>query len=400
MQNKFRQDDSVIYLYYLGKFLFGLRFFVPIWMLFGLKFIDLGGLALIESFTFLITVLVDIPSGALADVFGRKRIIILGLIISGLAHVFFGFSLTIWDYVLWSIITNIGQSFVAGSDVALLYDHMKERGESDKFIRTQSFATVAFRSGLIVASFLGGWLYNFFPALPFLLMGLFELSSVICWLFIKEPKLDSIKFSWNGYFNKMKSGISEIAKSKYLLPLTAFYVLIGGITFSSLFFFNYSYAMQLGFDANQQSLLFGSTAIAKALIILLIGIFAVKFKRKQIFSWFGILMVITYLPAAFAPLWLAIIIISIAETLAAARQALLDKFVNDEISSLHRATSLSSINMLVNLFYLILVGLGGSLANKYGTNVLYSIFGLISLFIVIPLTIKLNSSKKLAEKQS
>lgn len=391
MLNKFSQKDGVIYLYYLARFLVGLRFFIPIWLLFGLRFFDLSGLALIESITYFVTVIVDVPSGALADIIGRKRVIIIGLAILGLGHIFLGMSGTIWDYVLWSLLTNIGASFIAGADTALLYDHLKEYGESEKFIKVQSFAISFFRLGIIIASFLGGWLYNILPALPFVIMGICELAAILCWIFIKEPKLDSEKFKWGNYIVKIRTGFTEIFKTESLRPLTAFYVLIGGITLSSVYFFSFSYAWQLGFDANAQSVLFGFSGIAKAIVAFTIGMLAVKFTRGKIFVWFAILAVLTYLPAAFAPLWLGVLIITASETLGSARMALLDKFVNDELSSQHRATALSAINMLINLFYLILVGLGGLIANKYGTSVLYSIFGIILLLVALPLAIKLNS---------
>ena len=388
------QKDSVIKLYYLSKFFTGLRFFVPIWIIFGKRFFDVSGLGMIDALTFLITVFVDIPSGALADILGRKRIIIFGIILMGLGHSFIGFSNVQWQYVIFGIISSIGASFISGADSALIYDHLKETKKEATFVKVQSFGTFTYRIGIIIAAFLGGSLYNTVPFLPFLLMGLMEFSSAVCWIFIKEPKFDATKFSLTNYIKQIKDGIKEVSHNSYLKPLVLFYTLIGGITFSCFWFFNYAYAADLGFNPNQLSLLFGTTGIAKAIAVLVIGIFYLKFNRKRVFIGFALIMVIFYIPAFFVGTAFAILIITVIESLGAMRIALLDKFINEEINSANRATTLSFVNMLINIFYVLLVGLGSIVAQQRGTNFLYTIFGVISLIIILPLAIYLSRYKR------
>lgn len=381
----FKSQDKTIWLYYLSKFFVGLRFYIPVWLIFGKLFLDLSGLGILEAITYLITIFVDIPSGALADQIGRKKVIIIGLILLGGGHVLLGFSGDLWQYALFGIISNIGASFIAGSDSALIYDHLLEKKQQDTFVKVQSYGTFAFRIGIIIATFMGGFLYGKANYLPFLLMGIFELLSIVFWVFIKEPNLDSEKFSLQKYFQQMRTGVSEVIKSKYLRPLTAYYVLIGGITYSCFFFLNYAYAAELGFGANEQSVLFGVVGIVKAFAVLMIGIMYKYFNRKRVFLGFALIMVIFFLPAAFAGVALAVVIITVIDMLGAVRIALLDKFINDEISSQNRATTLSFVNMLINAFYLLIVWLGTAFAEKAGTNVLYTVFGFISLLIILPL---------------
>ena len=381
--------DKTILLYFIGKFLIGLRFFVPIWIIFGKQFLDLSGLGLLEAITYLITIFIDTPSGALADQIGRKKVIIIGLSLLGIGHVLTGFSTEIWHYAMFGIIANIGASFVSGADSALIYDHLLEQKSQHLFVKIQSYAAFSFRIGIIIATFLGGMLYNQAVFLPFVLMGIMELLSIICWIFIKEPRIDTEKFTFKGYFQQIKTGVNQVVTSNYLISLTTYYVLIGSITFVCFYFFNYSYALDLGLGVDQQSLLFGVTGITKAIAVFLIGYFYAKFTRKRVFIGFTVAMVVFYLPAAFVGKVLAIIIITVIDTLGAIRIALLDKFINDEISAKNRATTLSFIEMLINIVYLLLVWQGTRLADTNGTNTLYTIFGIISLLIILPLAIYL-----------
>jgi MFS family permease len=386
-QNESRQ---AIYFYYFSKFLTGLRFFVPIWMIFGNRFLDISGLGALEAIAFFLAIIVDIPTGALADNWGRKKIIILGLLITAVGHILTGFSGAIWQYVLFCTISSIGSSFISGADSALIYDHLKNHGQSSMYIKVQSYANFAFRIGIIIAAFLGGTFYNISPGLPFILMGMMELVSILCWLKIPEARHSVVKFTWSGYFGKMREGVQSITNSSFLKPLAAFYTLVGGITFSFFWFFNYSYALELGFNSNQQSVLFGVTGIVKAIVILMIGVMYKKFTSKRVFLGYAIIMSIVLIPAAFSPMIIAVAIITVCEILGAARYALLDKFVNDEIESESRATTLSFVNMLINIVYLILVGFGASFAARHGTATLYSILGLVSLLIILPLAILLT----------
>jgi MFS family permease len=385
--------SKTIWLFYLSKFLVGLRFFIPIWLIFGKNFLNLPNLGLLESAGYALTILVDIPSGAVADIIGRRKVIMLSLLLLALGHIGQGLSWNIPSYIIWGLIATIAGTFMAGSDTALVYDTLKEKGRDREFIKINGKALFANRMGIVIATFLGGFLYSIHTSLPFILMGMAEFLSIFCWYFMNEPKLEHIKFSLSNYVLQMKLGILQVTKNSYVKSLSVFYVFVGGITLSSLYFFNYSYALDLGFDASQQSLLFGFTGIVKALIVLVFAKYAHKFTKIQIYLIFLLFMLLSYLPAMFVGRNLALTIITFTEMLAVARFAFLDKFINDEFESKYRATSLSFMDMLVNVVYIVIVTAGGFIANSFGTAHLYSLIGLLVLVLVAPVTYKLVTSE-------
>ncbi len=106
-------------------------------------------------------VLCDVPTGVLADRFGRKFVLILGPI--GLA---LGFGLWIpansfFVFALSQVVMGIGHAFISGAISSFLYDSLQERGEQLKFLPMESMATAFRLIGTSVAFFLGGALAKY-----------------------------------------------------------------------------------------------------------------------------------------------------------------------------------------------------------------------------------------------
>jgi MFS family permease len=76
--------------------------------------------------------LFEVPSGYVADIWGRKRAVLLGSFLNGL-----GFLSLLWadgyvDFLIYEFILGIGLSLISGADLALLYDSetaLAERGQ-------------------------------------------------------------------------------------------------------------------------------------------------------------------------------------------------------------------------------------------------------------------------------
>lgn len=380
---------KTIYLFYLSKFLVGLRFFIPIWLIFSKHFLSLPQITTLEAVSCILTILIDIPSGALADIVGRKNIIMLGWFFVAIGHINQGLTDSVFWFICWWLVSTIAASFVAGADTAFIYDALKEKDQAKNFTTINSKGLFAFRMGIVIATFMGGFMYQLHIYYPFVFMGLAELVNIVCWFFMKEPKMEKVIFSWKSYANKMKDGVSQAFLTSYTKSLLLFYVLIGGISATSLYIFNYSYAVDLGFNAIAQSYLFGFTGILKALIILVFAKYAKKLTKKQVFLAFMIFMIISYVPATFVGKRIGVIIITLTEIIAVARFAFLDPFINDEFETKHRATTLSFINMMVNIVYLTIVFVGGFIANYFNTAMLYSLMGIVIMICIVPTTFKL-----------
>ena len=116
--------------------------YMPIVVLFyesnGLKMKDIMMLQAVYS---IVIVILEIPSGYLADVWGRKRTILLGAIMGVTGFMMYGLSYGFWGFLVAEVILGIGQSCVSGADSAMLYDSLMERNKQSKYSRFEGRIT-------------------------------------------------------------------------------------------------------------------------------------------------------------------------------------------------------------------------------------------------------------------
>ena len=102
--------------------------FGPIYYLYIEKVLGgLEDLGLLIGIYWVIVGLMEIPSGFLADKFGRKRTYFVGSIISSISFLFYPFVLDFNSIILLQIIEAIGYSLQTPSFFAILAEITKER---------------------------------------------------------------------------------------------------------------------------------------------------------------------------------------------------------------------------------------------------------------------------------
>jgi MFS family permease len=101
--------------------------------------------------------ILEVPTGYICDLWGRKQSILIGSFISGVAFTYLHFAETYSQLIIYEIVQAISLCFVSGADVALLYDSISssDRTSASKSLANQQFAALV---GESVASILGGLL--------------------------------------------------------------------------------------------------------------------------------------------------------------------------------------------------------------------------------------------------
>lgn len=131
MQEQTFERNLQYYKFCAYGFLKDLRFYEPFLMLFflekGLTFFQIGGLyAAREVF---INIL-EIPSGLLADVMGRKRTMIASFLAYIVSFVVFYYAAGYWVLFAAMAFYAFGDAFRTGTHKAMIFDYLKERGWS------------------------------------------------------------------------------------------------------------------------------------------------------------------------------------------------------------------------------------------------------------------------------
>ena len=103
--------------FYLTSFFKNQTYFTPI-LIFFLKFNHLNYKEIFWVFTIasVFSLIIEIPTGIFADLYGKKKSIIISKFGIFVSYVLFGFSSTFWMFLLSQIVYELGNSFRTGTE--------------------------------------------------------------------------------------------------------------------------------------------------------------------------------------------------------------------------------------------------------------------------------------------
>jgi MFS family permease len=138
-------------------------------------------------------VVMEIPSGWMADVWGRKKTLVLGSILGSLGFLIYSFSYEFWAFVAAEIVLGIGLSFISGADSALLYDSLKADNKTDKYTREEGRITSAGNFAEAIAGVVSGLLVYFSLRTPFYFQFGVAALAIPAALTLIEPKVHAVE---------------------------------------------------------------------------------------------------------------------------------------------------------------------------------------------------------------
>ncbi len=221
-------NKNILLYYFLTIFMNG-WFILPNWVFYFAQFITIPKIGLIDGVSKLVAVFLEVPSGAVSDLLGKKRTLIFG----NLAFVICCLILINATNFTWLLIGNIimfiGFAFISGAKEAILFDSLKDIQKEDQYDevlgKVNSIATFT----TVASIFGGGLLFRFNPQFTFVAWLLFSLISIGLLAYMSEPKSDTNEASYTEYFSKLKTGVQSIFTKPvftFVLPVLFFSMLI------------------------------------------------------------------------------------------------------------------------------------------------------------------------------
>ncbi len=222
--------------FYIYKLLTNLWFLSAIWLYFYRLFITDQQVGILDGAAFAIGLIAEVPSGVLADKFGRSRLVKVGQILAGSGLLIQGFGSSFIPFFIGQSILMIGISFISGADEALFYAKFNFKENSlhwRKIItRTSQLALIS----TTLATVIGGLLYNVNPRIPWILTGLSFIASVLAIWSIKESRLPNsnkrLLYELQDNFKGIKSGFIEFFQPKLILYVPII-IIVQGLFYTS-----------------------------------------------------------------------------------------------------------------------------------------------------------------------
>jgi MFS family permease len=84
--------------------------------------LDMRDIFALQALFALVVLVMEAPSGYVADLLGRKRTLVLGAVFLAAGHTILLFAQGFWGLAVFEIALGVGVSLVSGADLALVYD--------------------------------------------------------------------------------------------------------------------------------------------------------------------------------------------------------------------------------------------------------------------------------------
>lgn len=213
--------NSNIYKYYLYSAISNFLFFLPIvYVFFQDNGLSLTQIFIIEAIFSVGLVLFEVPTGAVADYYGKKTSLVLGSVIWIISCVLFSFGSGFYTFTFAYLIWALGAAFLSGADTALLYDILHKDNQKEYFKKYQGNAKFIGLVAISLASLLGGYLASFSMRYTFIASAIAFFAMFLILISLKHKEDE--KEEQESYTQIIKDSFSIIKKSSILVWLFAY----------------------------------------------------------------------------------------------------------------------------------------------------------------------------------
>lgn len=306
--------------------------------------------------------ILEVPTGVVADKYGRKTSVILGLLCSSLGFAVYVIKPHLGFFLLGEFIIALGFALISGADEALLYDTLLHLESETK--ATHIFAQISNvgMAGYLLSAPIGSMLAVAagYPFVYLLTAGSILLAAVIAVLLVEPPVSRPIAYDI-GYKAVLTRGVRLFWRSQNVRSFGLDYAIVGALA-GTIIWFN---QMILG-EVNFPIAWFGTVAsagiAAEILFAQSVGRLERRFGFELVARVSAIIPVFGFTAAVIGILsqsWvLAVLGILLGFLVIIGRKSLIRAKINGYIPSSERSTALSAVELvrrfMIGLSYIVM----------------------------------------------
>lgn len=389
--NTFGIKSRNIVLMYLLSIFGGMLFFLPIFALYLQEnLFTLTNVALIFSIQAIAIVLFEYPTGAIADLLGRKKSLVISNIAVLIGIIFLAIGGNIIFFIIYAIINAFGQSLFSGADSALIYDTLKQEKKEKYFKKIIGTKYALWPIGASIGAIVGGYLATSSFSLPVIATFIPLSIALIMTIMLKEPRYE--KENHKNIFKHMFKSSGIIIKNYQLVILLLSALIFIGFGDSihalkpiffqfkeiPIIYFGYIFAISFGLSSIGHYI---SHDISE------------KFGDKKTIIMAAFILTLFILLATFVSPWIAISFLLIKQLFYGIGRPSTEHLLHLETDSKKRATVISGYNLMRHLGIAIFIPLIGYFSEIYNINIGFRI-GAIAMFSIPVLFLFLKNKKR------
>ncbi|MEG0133345.1 MAG: MFS transporter [Clostridium sp.] len=391
-ENTLRGIEKNIKLDYVYKFLSSVNISSAIWMLYlaykGMSLVEIGILEAIHHGT---SLLFEVPTGALADILGRKKTIVIGRLVSAIHAVLMLTCNSFIGFAIAFVISPISYNLNSGSEEALVYDSLKVIGREDEYLKINGRLNFIIEVAQGIAVLVGGILSDYSFAYSYVLAAIISMCAFGVSLGFKEPDIHEEKkerVTVKGHFKECYRVVKE---NKSLILMMMFFegiFMVGTTTH----FYSQQYFSDMGYSRSLIAIIYVLSSVGCAIVAT--QIYKVERKMKS-----HILYVVPILSAVFLIILgvstgvISILGFIIFSAIINSLYPVSSDYINKLIPSAQRATLISVQSMCFSLFMIVvfpIIGIIGQFVSLDFTFIILS--GVLILLGVFTLVRTLKAS--------
>ena len=403
LRRRLARNIPVYYLFYAVS---GFLIWMPIWVIYLQEFrgMSLTQIGSIEAIFWITVVVAEVPTGAVADRWGRRVSLALGGAMFCLGSVVFAFSSTYVVLLVAYLTIAVAMTMYSGAGHALVYDTLRQLGRTEEYEKHIGRSEAMAFGSMLIATLLGGPLVALIGYSATILVGaIFMGAAGAVALFLREPPRSEAEFSFqsssrnvnqNGVgpeerrslLGNMLGGVLVIWRSKLLLWYILLATLLSGVIMTSTDFLLQPFVVHHG--VNPASGVDAGFAYSGMLMSPVAGMVVGSLLAAWVASRFGerrslvIPLFVAGLIFLAPTLWDSLWVVGAIGILAVVRgmiRPIATGYLNRRIPSDQRATVLSMFELSTALVVAIVLPQSGAVADAVGFQ---ASFGLLLVILI------------------
>lgn len=375
------KKNKDLYLNYIFEFILNFRITHMIWPTFliikGYSLVDVG---VCESLFHVVSMLGELPTGIVSDLYGRRLSRMLGRICDIISILLLLLSQHLIMIFLSFAISAISYNLESGTDSAYVYDLLLETHQEKEFSRIQGIREIIISIAAFLSILVGGLTASYSYEGTYIISIGIVIVSILILSRMKEIKNEN-NMKTNMLMdikNQFTISYSLLKKDGQMIKLILSYALFSA-SLATAYYYITNYWTELGIDISQISFFLSLENLAGLFAGAIAYRFIQKYSQKHLLLILPLGIVIGVLVIPYYPISIGgICIMAFFESLL---YIAITTFLNEKVSSQVRSTLLSTMSMGYSIVMIVYFPVIGFIGNELGLKNAFIILGFMNICI-------------------